>query len=65
MEGHLLCLGERGSLRLIEANPTRYVLKGELPDLLTFRSWAAPALADKKLYLRDQKQVLCLDLSRK
>lgn len=64
VEGHLLCLGERGSLRFIEANPKRYVLKGELPDLLTFRSWAAPALADKKLYLRDQKQVICLDLSK-
>jgi outer membrane protein assembly factor BamB len=64
VEGHLLCLGERGSLRLIEANPKRYVLKGELPDLLTFRAWAAPALADKKLYLRDQKQVICLDLHR-
>jgi hypothetical protein len=64
VEGHLLCLGERGSLRLIEANPKAYVLKGELPDLLSFRAWAAPALAGKKLYLRDQKQAICLDLSR-
>jgi outer membrane protein assembly factor BamB len=63
-EGHLICLGERGTLQLLELNPSRQVIKGELPNLLTYRSWAIPALAGKRLYLRDQKQLLCLDLSK-
>jgi outer membrane protein assembly factor BamB len=63
-DDHLFCLGERGSLRLVEANPQRYVLKGELPNLMSFRAWAGPALTDGKMYLRDQQQVLCLDLRR-
>jgi hypothetical protein len=45
--------------------PKGYVLKGELPDLLRARAWAAPALADGRLYLRDQREILCLDLRKK
>lgn len=60
---HLICLSENGTLRLIEANPERYVMKSEIADLLTFKSWAAPALYQKRLYLRDDKHLLCLDLS--
>src|SRR5262249_12309583 len=53
VDGHLLCLGERGTLQLLEANPKRYVVKGELPKLMTYKAWAMPALADGRLYLRD------------
>jgi outer membrane protein assembly factor BamB len=61
--GHLVSLGERGKVQLIEANPNKYVLKGEL-DLLTPKAWAQPALADGRLYLRDEKQVICVDLRK-
>jgi outer membrane protein assembly factor BamB len=63
-EGHLFCLGERGELQLIEANPAKYVRKGELADVLEYKAWAMPALARKRLYLRDEKNVVCLDLSK-
>ena len=39
-------------------------LKGELADVLTYKAWAMPALAKKRLYLRDQKSVVCLDLGK-
>jgi outer membrane protein assembly factor BamB len=64
-EGHLIILGERGTLQLAEINPARLVSKGELPDVLTFKAWAMPALAKKRLYVRDQKQLVCLDLEKK
>lgn len=63
-EGHLFCLSEKGTLRLIEANPEKYVLKGEMKGLLGAQSWAAPALWDRKIYLRDPEHLLCIDLAR-
>jgi outer membrane protein assembly factor BamB len=63
-EGRLFCLSEDGSLRLIEMNPEKYVCKGEMESLLTRKSWAAPALAGKRLYVRDEKNLICLDVSK-
>jgi outer membrane protein assembly factor BamB len=64
IDGYLLCWGERGSLRLLELQPKAFVQKGELRDLLKYKAWAAPALADGRLYLRDQSTALCLDLRK-
>lgn len=63
-QGHILCLSERGTLYLIEANPERCVFKGELPNLLSYKAWAPPTLSNGKLYLRDEKNVICLDLRK-
>lgn len=63
-EKHILVVSEGGTVRLIEANPTAYTVKGELDGTLTFKAWAAPALHDKRLYLRDDKQLVCLDLKK-
>jgi outer membrane protein assembly factor BamB len=62
VDNHLLAWSEKGTLQLLEATPQKYHCKAELPNLLTSKSWAAPALANGRLYLRDQKHVLCLDL---
>lgn len=64
-QGHLICLTEQGTLVLVEANPTEYREKGKLTGLLEFKAWAHPALANHKLYLRDEKRILCLDLKEK
>ena len=64
-EGHLICLTEQGTLILAEANPTEYREKGKLTGLLEFKAWAHPALADRRLYLRDEKRLICLDLQKK
>jgi outer membrane protein assembly factor BamB len=65
VDGHLLVWGERGSLMALKATPTAYTPVGEMPRLLTYKSWAMPALADGRLYLRDEKHILCLDLHGK
>lgn len=64
MDGHLLCLSERGNLLLVKAQEKSYELKGELANVLTYKAWAAPAFSNGKLFLRDQKQILCIDLSK-
>ncbi len=64
-EGHLICLTEQGTLILVEANPTEYREKGKLTGLLSFKAWAHPALANRRLYLRDEKRLICLDLQKK
>jgi outer membrane protein assembly factor BamB len=64
VQGHLLILDEQGGLRLVEARPERYQAKGEVRDLLEFKAWAAPALAQGRLYLRDQRHLICLDLGK-
>lgn len=64
LNDHLLCIGERGDLTLIEAQPRSYVVKAELPKLLAYKAWAPPAFADGRLYLRDQQQLVCLELGK-
>jgi outer membrane protein assembly factor BamB len=66
VEGHLLCMNERGPLLLLTAQPNKYEVKGELGSLLDKkdRAWAALAFANGKLYIRDDRHVRCLDLRR-
>ncbi len=61
--GHLIVVSENGTIRLLEANPERYVVKGELDGLLTYKAWPPPALLKGKLYARDDRQLICLDVS--
>lgn len=60
-DDHLIILGENGELALAEATPARY---GEKASFRVSRSrcWTMPALAGGKLYIRDQEQIVCLDL---
>jgi outer membrane protein assembly factor BamB len=63
-EGQLLCLSEQGSVFVVEANPKSFVETGRLDKVLTYKAWAMPALAKKRLYVRDESHLLCLDLSK-
>lgn len=63
-DGHLIVLGERGKLGLVEANPNEFK-EIATAQVLRGRCWTVPALADGKLYVRNQKELLCLDMSRK
>ena len=64
-EGHLYFRYEDHTMALFEANPQEMKLKG------TFRiesgqgkSWAHPVIQDGKLYLRNQDELLCYDISK-
>jgi outer membrane protein assembly factor BamB len=64
VDGRMLQWGEQGNLRFFKPNPTSYDVQGEMLGLLSFKSWAVPALAGGRLYLRDDNHVLCLDLRK-
>ena len=60
-DGHLIILGEGGKLALAEISPNEYIEKARF-QLFDDKCWTVPTLAGGKLYLRNQKEMLCLDL---
>ncbi|OAI45895.1 hypothetical protein AYO44_02415 [Planctomycetaceae bacterium SCGC AG-212-F19] len=71
VDGHFLCLGEYGELRLLKVNPTKYE---EVSHMVVRKSsglskalqahpyWAAPVLSHGLLYIRGEDQLVCLEL---
>jgi outer membrane protein assembly factor BamB len=66
-DGHLYVRGENGKVALVEANPTKYVEKGQFtqPDRSGEPAWPHPVVANGKLYLRDWDILLCYDVKNK
>jgi outer membrane protein assembly factor BamB len=70
VDGHFICLGEDGMLRLLKVNPRKYeeVSKVELRSeaerapLLDYPCWAAPILSHGLLYVRGNDRLVCLEL---
>lgn len=58
--GHLVVLSERGRLSLVEATPAGYREKGST-QILSGKCWTAPTIANGKLYLRNEEDMLALD----
>lgn len=65
-DGKLIVLGEGGLLGLFAVNPERPVelARWQVPEL-HHPCWAAPVLSEKKLYLRSEDRLVCLDLKAK
>ncbi len=63
-ENRWIILGERGTLALSEIDATKYVeLSRTSYPQISYPAWTAPVLSRKRLYLRDEDALLCLDLS--
>ena len=60
-DGYLIILGEGGKLALVEAIPNEYKEKARF-QLFDDKCWTVPTLAGGRLYLRNQKEIVCLDL---
>lgn len=71
-DGHFVCLGEDGILRLVKATPERYeeiarAVIRETPGgaaLIRPPAWAAPILAHGLLYIRGDDRLACLRLMK-
>ena len=64
-DGHLYFRYENGEMALIEATPRDYTLKGSFKiGINNGKSWAHPVVADGRLYLRDQHEMLCYDIRK-
>ncbi len=63
-DGHLYFRYQDGLVVLIEANPKEYREKGSfmIPNIDQF-SWSHPVIAGGKLYLREQGNLYCYDVS--
>lgn len=61
-DGHLIVLSEAGLLVLAEATPEAFREKARA-RIFDGRTWTMPSLAGGRLYLRDQKEMVALDLA--
>jgi outer membrane protein assembly factor BamB len=63
---YLIILGENGELALVEASPKEFkeVASSKIFHETSKRAFTPPSLAQGRLYLRDQKEVVCLDLRK-
>ncbi len=59
-DGHLIVLGERGKLGLVEATPEGFNEVASA-QILKGKCWTNPALSDGRLYLRNQTEMLALN----
>ncbi|MGL4555015.1 MAG: PQQ-binding-like beta-propeller repeat protein, partial [Gemmataceae bacterium] len=59
--GHLILLGERGELALVAADRRAFRELGRVA-VLEGRTWNTPALAGRQLFVRNDKEMACLEL---
>jgi hypothetical protein len=66
VDGKLIVLGEGGLLGLFELNSQelRELGRFQMPELF-YPCWTAPVLSDRKLILRSENRLVCLDLAAK
>ncbi len=70
IDGHFICLGEDGTLRLLKVNSQKYDLVSEIElkdpktkqTLLEYPCWAAPIVSHGLLYVRGEERLVCLEL---
>jgi outer membrane protein assembly factor BamB len=65
-DGKLIVLGEGGLLGLFKVNPNQpeEISRVQVPQL-QYPCWAGPILSNKRLYLRSEDRLVCLDLEQK
>ena len=58
-----IVLGERGTLALVKVNPKKFeeLARTSFPEV-NYPAWTAPVLSRKRLFLRSENALLCLDL---
>jgi len=58
----LISLSEDGQLSVADASPEGFRLHGQMQVFHTGRVWCTPALVGRRLYLRDNREIVCLEL---
>ena len=61
-DGHLIALGENGKLALVEATPAAFREKASC-QILEGKCWTQPTLAGGRLYVRNEKELVCLNVA--
>lgn len=60
-DGHLLLLSDNGRLALARATPEGFKERAGA-QVLTGKSWTMPTLANGRVFVRDMRKIVCLDL---
>lgn len=63
-EDHLIILGDRGKLGLVEATPAAFNEVASA-EVLSGLCWTVPTIANGRLYARNEKEMVCLDMKGK
>lgn len=64
VDDKFIALGERGTLSLVKINPERFEeISRTSYKQIGYPAWTAPVLSRKRLYLRDEDSLLCVDLA--
>ncbi len=64
-DNKFIVLGERGTLAIVKVDPKQFseACRTSFPQI-NYPAWAAPVLAHKKLYLRSESHLICLDFAK-
>jgi hypothetical protein len=64
-DGKFIALGEGGLLGLFKPSPVKVeaLSRWQVPEL-HYPCWAAPVLSNKKVYLRSENRLVCVDLAK-
>jgi outer membrane protein assembly factor BamB len=62
IEGHFLCLTERGELFLVKVDPKKFEPVAKWVTDLDYPSWAAPVVSHGLLYVRGKDRLICAEL---
>lgn len=62
-DGKFILLDEDGKLGLVKATPEKFEILSQA-QVLERVAWTVPTLVDTKLFLRDQKKIMALELAR-
>lgn len=65
-DGRLIVIGEGGRLGMFRPNPKQpeEICAWQVPQL-KYPTWAGPVLADRKLFLRSEGHLVCVDLAKR
>ncbi|QDT92005.1 Outer membrane protein assembly factor BamB [Gimesia algae] len=65
VDNKFIVLGEKGTLAIVKIDPKEFheVCRTSFPQI-NYPAWAAPVLAHKKLYLRSESHLICLDFAK-
>lgn len=64
VDGHVLVQGDKGSLVLVEATPSGYK-EAARAQPLGGKCWTMPVMSNGRIYARNTKEGVCLDVSAK
>jgi len=62
IDGHFLCMTERGELLLLKVNPNKFERVAKWVTELDYPAWAAPVVSQGLMYIRGKDRLICAEL---